>query len=231
MEYTEQDAHIAQVVYEMFREAGAVLENDHFVLASGRHARDYIVHHAIYTDTNQLSLTCSLAARRVYDSDSGIAPFPDAKIDSVLGPASGGILLAQGIAESYRAWTALSLAAVWAEKETTPAGTVFRLPAAFEKHVRGKTVLLVDDVITTGGTFRKLAELVRAHEGKVAGCLCLWNRGNVSSAELDGIPLVSLIEKKLGDWPENACPCCKAGVPVNTLIGHGAEFVAKKRRR
>ena len=94
--------------------------------------------------------------------------------------------------------------------------------------VRGKKCLVVEDIITTGGSVKLTAEAVRVCGGEVVAVACIVNRGGVI-AEAIGVPLLlSLAEVEIETWLADDCPLCSDGVLVNTNVGHGAAFVAKQ---
>ncbi|HEU5228178.1 MAG TPA: phosphoribosyltransferase, partial [Ktedonobacteraceae bacterium] len=88
--------------------------------------------------------------------------------------------------------------------------------------------LVVEDVLTTGGSVRQVIELVRQHDGNVVGLSALCNRGNVQSADVGGVPLQSVIAITLETFTEAECPFCQQQAPINTELGKGRAFLAKK---
>ena len=137
----------------------------------------------------------------------------------VCGPAMGGIILAQ--------WTGhhLGLPAVYAEK--APEGGM-ALRRGYDALVRGRRVLVVEDVVNTGGSLADTIHAVRAAGGTVAGAVALCNRGGVTAADLDVPALHSLLELSLDSWAADECPLCRRGAPVNTSVGKGREFLARR---
>jgi len=87
---------------------------------------------------------------------------------------------------------------------------------------------VVEDLTTTGGSIKKVVDVARAAGGEVIGAIAIVNRGGVSKSDV-GNPgiFIALVELHLESWDEDACDLCKKGIPVNTDIGHGREFVAK----
>ncbi len=92
--------------------------------------------------------------------------------------------------------------------------------------VRGKRVLVVDDIVNTGLSLRQTAAAVRDTGGAVVGAACLVSRGNVAAAGLGVSRYLYLLEYKIPAWPAAGCPLCQAGVPVNTRYAHGREYLA-----
>jgi len=198
---------------EIFRRTGALLDG-HFVLASGRHSDQYINKDAAYSFPDEVTRLCW-----------GIAlAFVDRQIDVVAGPEKGGIILSQWVAHHLIESAGQKVRAVYAEKDGD--GFVFR--RGYDKLVTGKRVLLVEDVITTGGSIKKVVQGVVALGGNPIGIGALCNRGAVEAAAL-GVPeLRALANPTFLTWAEGDCPFCKNGVPVNTEVGKGRDFLARQ---
>ena len=217
---------LADLAYKEICTSGALLTDDHFVYSSGRHGDTYIVHHEIYTNPERIHRLMAMLAQLI------VLENPNLSIDTVMGPESGGILMSQGLAFSLGRSLQKTVHSVWGKKESGEFVKNFSLHASFEKYVINKSILLVDDFMTSGETFRILIALCKKYNGGVLGCSCLWNRGEVTPDQLYGVPIVSLIKQKLEDWDAiTECPLCKKWLPVNTKFGHGKEFDEKQRRR
>lgn len=197
----------------IFQETGALLEG-HFVLASLRHSGQYMNKDAIYAHPNQVSRLCW-----------GIAlAFIDCPIDVVAGPEKGGIILSQWTAHHLIESAGQKVQAVYAEKDHDD--FVFR--RGYDKLVTGKRVLLVEDVITTGGSVKKVIDAVRALGGNPIGLGALCNRGAVQ-AEALGVPILhALARLDFPIWAPDKCPLCEQGVPVNNEVGKGKDWIAQR---
>jgi orotate phosphoribosyltransferase len=192
-------------------DAGAVISGSHVVYTSGRHGSAYVNKDAVYPDTHRVSELCGLLA------DLARPQRPEI----VCGPALGGIILAQ--------WTGnhLNLPAVYAEK--LPEGGL-GLRRGYDKLVHGRRVLVVEDILNTGGSVAQAIEAVREAGGEVVTVAALVNRGNVTAEQL-GVPaLDALVSLDLDSWAAQECPLCRDGVAVNTDVGKGREFLAAQRR-
>jgi orotate phosphoribosyltransferase len=88
-------------------------------------------------------------------------------------------------------------------------------------------VLVVEDILTTGGSARLVVEAVAAAGGTVVGVGALCNRGGVSAQQIGAPVLFSLSTVPMESFAAEECPLCAAGVPVNTRVGKGAAFVAR----
>ena len=206
---------------EILNEAGAVMTNSHFVYASGRHGRVYVNKDAVYPHTAQTSRLCAEIAKRFQDDD----------VEVVIAPAIGGVILSQ-----WTAWHLTELPrgrevlGVYAEKAE---GDTFVIKRGYDRLIAGKNVLVVEDVLTTGGSARKVIEVTRAFGGEVVGLGALCNRGGVTPEDLGGVPkLHALVNVTLDTWSEEEClrngPCSE-GVPINIDVGKGREFLARKK--
>ena len=94
-----------------------------------------------------------------------------------------------------------------------------------------KKVLVVEDVLTTGGSVKKVVEAVRALEGQVIGVGALCNSGNITANDLGNVPeLLALVKISLESWEEKDCPLCQRQVPINTVLGKGQEFLVRQKQ-
>jgi len=174
---------------EMFKKSGALLEG-HFLLTSGRHSRQYmqcaqVLQHPVYAE----ALGAELASR-----------FKDRGIETVIGPAMGGIIVAHEVARS------LGARAIFAERENG----VMTLRRGFTL-AAGEKVLVVEDVITTGGSVREVIEVVKNAGAVPVGVGALVDRSG-GSVEF-GIPLESVLQVPIASYPPEECPLCQQGIP------------------
>lgn len=190
-------------------EAGAVITDSHVVYTSGRHGTAYVNKDAVYPHTARVSELCRLLA----------APARVLAPEVVCGPALGGIILSQ--------WTAHHLGALAVYAEKAPDGGL-TLRRGYDRLVAGRRVLVVEDVVNTGGSVREAVGAVRAAGGEVVAVAALCNRGGVAATDLDVPAVLSLVELPLDSWEAAACPLCRDGVPVNTAVGKGREFLASR---
>lgn len=209
---------IEKRIMSIFQETGAILKG-HFVYTSGRHGEVYVNKDAIYPYDHIHSLCRSLA------DDLPEKNFFDT--EAVLAPVFGGIVLSRLIADALmERFEVTEALAIYAEKTDDKRGFVFR--RGYDKLIAGKKVLVVDDIMTTGGSVKKVIEAARLCGAEILGVAVLWNRGEIT-AEMLGVPhLYSLVEKQFESWDEADCPLCKQGVPINADVGHGREFLTQK---
>ena len=161
------------------KDSGALLEG-HFLLASGRHSQFYIEKFRLLEQPRLTSKLCSEIARR-FENDG---------IETVVGPVTGGIILAFEVARI------LGVRAVYAERAED--GVNFALRRGFQLQ-RGEKCLVVEDIVTTGGSAQKVVELVRENGGEVVGCALLVDRSN-GKLQIDAPRVESLLEMQVESW-------------------------------
>lgn len=200
-----------QEIMELLKSLGAIIDNSHFVYASGRHGRTYVNKDAVYPHTNEISKLCELIAHK----------FVDDVVEVVIAPAIGGVILSQWIAYHLTKITGREVLGVYAEKSKDD-DSIFVIGRGYDELVSGKNVLVVEDILTTGGSAKKVVETTRAIGGNVVGLGVLCNRGSVTSQDIADVPkLFALVNIKLESWKSDDCPMCKANIPINTMVGHG----------
>lgn len=169
-------------------ERGAVLTG-HFQLASGRHADTYIEKFRILQWPD---LTVDLC-KQIADHYRGL-------VNLVAGPTTGGVILC------YETARQLGLRCVIAERVEGGEGREFR--RGFEVGP-GDRVLIVDDVVTTGGSIRDVIDAVRARGADVVGIGALVDR---TGGEIDfGVPFFACLTLKVASWEPADCDLCQQG--------------------
>ncbi len=202
-------------VLEVLQKVGA-FRTGHFVFTSGLHADMYVNKDALYPYTTETSRLCREMAVR----------FRDKNIEAVSGPAIGAAILAQWVAYHLSEMTGHEVYAAGAEKDGEGG---FVLRRGYDKIVEGKNVLVVEALTTTGGSIKKAIDAVRAAGGNVVGAIALCNRGEGTKEMIGNPPIFDqLVKLHLEQWPESECELCQGNIPVNTDIGHGKDFLAKK---
>ncbi len=206
-----------QEVLEILRKLGAVITDSHIVYTSGRHGSAYVNKDAVYPHTAETSRLCHAIAER----------FADDSVKVVIAPAIGGVILSQWVAHHLSEMNGYEVLGVYAEK--TKSGDAFVIKRGYDKIVAGKNVLVVEDVLTTGGSAKKVVEATRALGGNVIGLGVLCNRGGITPRDVADVPkLTALVNVTLDAWDEADCPLCGQDVPINTDVGKGREFLAHK---
>lgn len=194
-------------IREILQESGAFLEG-HFIYASGKHGERYINKDAIYPNTQNISELCRFMAE----------PFQGQGIDTVLGPAMGGVILAQRVAEHLTQMEERPVYGVYADK--TKDGEGLEIKRGYDAYIKSKKVLVVEDILNTGGSAKKAIEVVRENWGKVVALSALVNRGGVTSEDVGDVPVSTLLNVEMQSWEADNCPLCKQGIPFNTNVGH-----------
>ncbi len=169
-------------------EKTGVLQTGHFLLTSGKHSNKYIQCAKIFMHPD-ISTEISKDLAGKYEGHD---------IDIVVGPAIGGIIMAYEVARQ------LDVIAFFAERENGV--MVFR--RGFEI-TPGSKVLVVEDVITTGGSVKEVIDLVRTTGGEVAGVACVVDRSKGKA--LFDVPLKSAIKIDIDTYEPEECPMCKSG--------------------
>lgn len=203
-------------VLAIFKKTGGYITGSHIVYTSGKHGEAYLNKDAIYPHTEEVSKICLEIALR----------FKDKNIEVVSAPALGGIILSQWTAYHLSQLTGREILGVYTEK-TPDKNQIFT--RGYDKLVKGKKVLVVEDITTTGGSVKKVIDSVRNAGGKVVAVCVLVNRDpdNINSQTI-GAPYSSLAEIKMQAWEEKDCPLCRKEVPINTTVGKGREYLVKR---
>jgi orotate phosphoribosyltransferase len=207
---------IASRTEDLFRKSGALKEG-HFLLKSGKHSERYLEKFLVLQDTAATSELCGFWAARHR------APDGTPTVDVVAGPTTGGIVLAFETARQ------LGVRSIFAEEVKDPDGTTRREFRRGFTIARGERVLLVDDILTTGGSLLAMIPAVEEFGGEIVTCAVLADRSgglaSLSSPKTGrSYPLRPLWQLQLPTYepgPET-CPACKAGVPLHAPGSTGA---------
>lgn len=185
-------------VRALFESAGA-LRTGHFRLKSGRHSDRYLEKFAVL----QYPAIASELCRRLADELAGEQP------DVVVGPTTGGVLLAFETARHLEGLLGREVRGIFAEP--VDGGRALRRGFTIGPDER---VVIVDDILTTGESIRETLDAVRDAGGTVAAVAVIVDR---SSEPPDlGVPVHPLDRLSIGSWAADACPLCRDGVPLET---------------
>ena len=207
-----------QQVLAILAKVGAVITDSHIVYTSGKHGTAYVNKDAIYPHTEEISSICRAMATE----------FRHENVEVVIAPAIGGVILSQWTAHHLSQMTDHEVLGVYAEKSES--SDAFVIKRGYDKIITGKNVLVVEDVLTTGGSVKKVIEATRAVGGTVIGLHVICNRGGIRHQDVANPPLLfALANITLDAWDEADCPLCAKGVPINTDVGKGREFLARKK--
>jgi len=177
-------------ILKVFREHSALLDG-HFILSSGLHSDRYIQCALVLQHPPLAERLCSELAGKLRHLGAR----------AVAAPALGGVLVAHEVAR------ALGLRAVFTERQQN----VMALRRGFSFTV-GEPTLVVEDVITTGGSTRETVDCIERAGAQVVGVGALIDRRG-GGAEL-GRPKAALVALKVQNYSPAECPLCKAGIPA-----------------
>jgi orotate phosphoribosyltransferase len=176
-------------VLDLFRRTNAMLEG-HFQLSSGRHSNRYFQCALLLADPRKAEQLARAVAARIE-----VTP------DIVVGPAMGAVVWAHEVAR------ALGLCSYFTERVNEK----FALRRGFSLEP-GQRVLVVEDVLTTGGSCREVFEVVRSYGAIPVGVASIVNRSGLANPfEQDGVPFACLAEVDAQSWMPPECPLCAAG--------------------
>jgi orotate phosphoribosyltransferase len=200
---------VAARTEELFRSSGALREG-HFTLKSGRHSDAYLEKFQVLQDPAATSELCGFWAASVRDADGR------AMVDLVAGPTTGGVMLA------FETGRQLGTRAIFAEEVAGESGAAPR--REFRRGFRiapGERVLLVDDILTTGGSLLAMIPAVEAMGGEIVECAVIVDRSGglaTLTSPLTGrvYPLRALWSLELPTFEPGpaTCPRCAAGEPA-----------------
>ena len=212
-----------QDIQNIFEAAKAIITNGHFVYASGLHGDTYINKDAIYPHTAYVSKLCSYIAEE----------FIGKEVYAVIGPVVGGVALSQWTAHHLSLLMHKEVFALYADKEEKSGETNFVIKRGQDKFItNGKRILVVEDILTTGGSVKKVIEAVRMHNGTVVGVGALCNRGQVTAEDIGEVPVLRALKNvTLQTYDMEKCPLCLRNVPINTTVGKGKEYLEKKGKK
>ncbi len=206
-------------VIEILKEVNAIIIDSHLVGTSGRHMSVYINKDALFPHANAASKVGELFAKK----------YQDRGIEVIVAPAMGGIILSQWTAFHLSKLTGQEVFGVYTEK-TGDNGQVFK--RGYDTFVKGKKVLVIEDLTTTGGSVKKVVDVVREEGGEVVEVCVMVNRDEkMVNAKSVGAPFSSLGIFPAVSYSEEECPLCKQGIPINTKVGHGKAFLKKQQSR
>lgn len=171
------------------------LKTGHFLLASGRHSDVYLEKFDLLRNPKATERVCARF----------VEAFKDIAVDVVVGPTTGGILLAFETARQ------MELPAAYAERAS--AGGDAREVRRSTVFPDGSKVLVLDDILTTGGSVRETLIALEAHPVEVVGIGVLVDRSN-GKVSFGDVPLRPLAQQNVESWKAADCPMCERGEPL-----------------
>jgi orotate phosphoribosyltransferase len=215
---------MADTVIDILKKVGAVLTDDHFVYTSGKHGSVYINKDAVYPHTEETSRIGKMFAQKYKDMNIGV----------VVAPAIGGTILSQWTAYHLSRLINKEVLSAYTEKDTGQNASASEsnqvLRRGYDKIVKGKKVLVIEDLTTTGISVKKVVEAVKAAGGNVLAVCVMVNRDPVHvTSVVVGAPFSALAVLQADAVDEKDCQLCKKGVPINTTVGHGKKYLEERK--
>lgn len=174
-------------ILEVFEKTGGILKG-HFLLTSGRHSDTYMQCAKLFVHPEESARLCAALAEKLRAFDA----------DAVVSPAVGGIIMGYEVARQ------LHVKNYFAEREN--GAMTLRRGFALEKDMR---VIVVEDVVTTGGSVKEVIELCRNHGANPVAVASVVDR---SGGQVDfGIPYRALLSMEVKSYEASECPLCREG--------------------
>lgn len=178
-------------VRDLLVETGAIMDG-HFLLTSGRHSSQYVEKFNVLQHPKYTQRLCEAMAEK----------FKDAGIETVVGPMTGGILLA------HETGKALGTRAIFTER--VAGKMTFRRGFTLRK---GERVLIVEDIVTTGGSIKEVVEVVKSAGAVPAAVSMIVDRSGGKAAFGD-VPKSALLTMDVRSYTPEECPLCAEGIPM-----------------
>ena len=182
----------SEEILAIFQESGAMLKG-HFLLTSGRHSDIYFEKFTILRQPPYVEKLCAMMADL----------FRDSNVDLVVGPTTGGMLIAYEVAKH------LGTDSIYAEAGEDGKSRIFKRGFSIEP---GTRVLIVDDILTTGRSVHEVIKLCNSFEAKIVGLGLLLDRSG-GKTEFD-YSLKALATVSAESWESSDCPLCAKGEPL-----------------
>lgn len=187
----------------------------HFKGTSGKHISGYCNIDPVLPFSNLLSRM----------TEAIVENFKDSGAETVIVPATGGIPLSQWGSHHLEKLNGGAVLGIWADK-AKPSGFVIERDG-FAKAIKGRKVLVLEDIINTMFSIKQVIELTRVHGGEVVGVGSVVANAGVSSEALGVDKFFNLATFAYEKWEEEECQLCAKKVPMVVDIGHGDKFATE----
>ena len=178
-------------VLDLLEWSGAIMKG-HFELTSGRHSDTYIEKFRLLENPIALDKICFTMSEKFSAKD----------IDLVVGAAIGGILISGGVGRHLNTKHIFS--------ERVDGKMKFKRGFSIEDN---SNIIIVEDIITTGGSVKELIDLLSVYKINIVGVICIVNR---SEQNIDfGYPFISLLNLPSQSWGKKDCPTCINKIPLS----------------
>ncbi|SHE61428.1 orotate phosphoribosyltransferase [Seinonella peptonophila] len=168
-----------------------ILKQGHFLLSSGRHSKQYM--------QCALLLQYPQEAKETGKALAGL--FDDLSIDTVVGPALGGVIIAHEVAH------ALQVRCLFTERKEGE----MQLRRGFEVKP-GERILVIEDVVTTGGSVKEVIRLLEEQGAEIVAVGSIIDRSN--GKHNFSVPYRALTAIEIESYDPSECPLCRQGTPV-----------------
>ena len=172
-------------------QTGAIMDG-HFLLTSGLHSPHYVEKFNVLQHPEYTAQLCAAMAEK----------FKDADIETVVGPVTGGILLAHETGKS------LGTRAIFTER--VDGKMTFRRGFSLRE---GERVLIVEDIVTTGGSIKEVIEVVK-EAGAVPVAVSMLVDRSGGKANFGDVPSTALLTMEVETYTPESCPLCAKGIPM-----------------
>lgn len=205
-------------VVDILEKTGAVVSGSHFVYVSGKHASTYVNKDYVYPHTAYVSRIAELIAEK----------YKNSPIEIVVGPSIGGIILSQWVAHHLSRLKGKEVLSIYTEKQPDKDQIFTR---GYDAYVRGRNVLVVEDVVTTGSSIKKVINSVQENSGRVLAACAIVNKDpmNINPSFL-GVPFDYLAIMGMDVYEAKDCPLCEQNIPINIQMGHGEKYLETKKK-
>lgn len=192
----DPSTHHQDPILEEFRKTGAYLSG-HFLLTSGLHSPEFFQS----AKALQYPPVAEFFARQIHSSL--LAHFPDSIIDAVCAPAMGGLIIGHEVARAF------GVRFIFTERDAATREMSLRRGFSIAP---GERVLIVEDVVTTGGSMKEVSDLLQSAGAQVLAGASIVDRSGGSSDI--GIPRIALTTVHATTYSPDACPLCAQGLPA-----------------
>lgn len=213
-------------IISILRKVGAILTDDHFVYTSGNHGSVYINKDYLYPHTKETAQVGKMFAEKMKNKT----------IDIVAAPAVGGTILCTWTAYYLSKLKKKEILSVYAEKDkgsnagASESNLVFK--RGYDSFLKGKKVLVLEDLTNTGISVKKTADAVRKAGGKVVAVCVMVNRNpKIVNSDMMDAPFYELGVFPASFFSPEKCELCKKNIPINTKIGHGKKYLEELKKQ
>ena len=180
-----------QEIRDILVKTNAIMDG-HFLLTSGLHSPHYVEKFNVLQHPKYTEQLCQAMAEK----------FKDANIETVVGPVTGGVILA------HETGKALGARAIFTER--VDGKMTFR--RGFSLH-EGERVLIVEDIVTTGGSIKEVIDVVKSYGAIPVAVSMLVDRSG-GKADFGDVPATALLKMNVETYKPEDCPLCKNNVPI-----------------